>query len=328
MSLELFLDSIKSDETRKHYSCYLDKFLDYSGNNLTENKVIEFILQLKKEGKSFTAIQNYLAPIKLYYSINDIALNIKKIDRFLPEQKRKRKDRAYTHEEISKLLSIADDRMKVVILLMASSGIRIGAIPDLRLEHLEKTQMSIYRIAIYDKTTSEYLTFITPECQKAIDNYIDMRSRYGEKINDNSLLIREQFNTRIINAKPKKVNTDLLHYKLYDLIRRAGIDRNDIAIAHAFRKFFTTQLINSNVKSEIREMLLGHKIGLASCYYRPSEGDMYLEYEKAIDSLTINEENRLRKKNTDLQKKYERLDHVLERIDIMEKKLGINQVAS
>jgi hypothetical protein len=34
----------------------------------------------------------------------------------------------------------------------------------------------------------------------------------------------------------------------------------------AFVKFTTTQLVNSQVNPEIREMLLGHKIGLASAY--------------------------------------------------------------
>ena len=49
MSLELFLDSIKSKETKKHYSTYLQIFLEFAHNKLTENKVIEFILQLKKK---------------------------------------------------------------------------------------------------------------------------------------------------------------------------------------------------------------------------------------------------------------------------------------
>jgi hypothetical protein len=38
-------------------------------------------------------------------------------------------------------------------------------------------------------------------------------------------------------------------------------------------------------------MLLGHKIGLASCYYRPTENEMLQEYYKAVILLTINEEN-------------------------------------
>ncbi len=65
-------------------------------------------------------------------------------------------------------------------------------------------------------------------------------------------------------------------------------------------------------------MLLGHKIGLASCYYRPTEQDMYSEYEKAIDSLTINEENRLRKKVETLTIEKSRLDRIEEKMLKME----------
>jgi hypothetical protein len=43
-------------------------------------------------------------------------------------------------------------------------------------------------------------------------------------------------------------------------------------------------------------MLLGHKIGLASCYYRPTEQEMYEEYEKAINNLIIDPAKRLQRK--------------------------------
>jgi hypothetical protein len=71
-------------------------------------------------------------------------------------------------------------------------------------------------------------------------------------------------------------------------------NRKDVALAHGFRKFFTTQLINSKVNPEIREMLLGHRIGLASCYYRPTQDEIYQEYLKALSLLTIDGENRLK----------------------------------
>ncbi|HET6716513.1 MAG TPA: hypothetical protein VFG90_05240 [Nitrososphaeraceae archaeon] len=70
----------------------------------------------------------------------------------------------------------------------------------------------------------------------------------------------------------------------------------EIAVFHGFRKFFTKQLVDSKLNPEIREMLLGHKIGLASAYYKPTVQDMVKEYLKAVNLLTINEENRLKQK--------------------------------
>jgi hypothetical protein len=65
-------------------------------------------------------------------------------------------------------------------------------------------------------------------------------------------------------------------------------------------------------------MLLGHKIGLTGSYYRPTEQDMFSEYQKAVDSLTINEENRLRKKVETLtidESRIDRIEKVIERLE-------------
>ena len=58
-----------------------------------------------------------------------------------------------------------------------------------------------------------------------------------------------------------------------------------------------TQAVKSKMNPEAREMLLGHKIGLASAYYRPSEKEMLESYLVAVDNLTIEESNRLKKKS-------------------------------
>jgi integrase len=73
----------------------------------------------------------------------------------------------------------------------------------------------------------------------------------------------------------EKLKTITILSKLIDLANRCGIRHKGFPIAHGFRKFFTTQLISSNVNPEIREMLLGHKIGLASAYYRHTVEEMY-----------------------------------------------------
>lgn len=236
----------------------------------------------------------------------------------MPERVRIRKDRAYTHEEICKLLEIADERMRAVILILASTGIRIGAIPLIKLRNLINN-----RLTIYENFGEEYLTFVTPECKKSIDNYLDMRSRYGEKLIEESYLIREQFDIRdqFQIKKPKQVTREGIQWMIKDIAKRSGVRTKEVALAHGFRKFFTTQLIQSKVNPEIREMLLGHKIGLASAYYRPTEQEMYEEYEKAVNHLTINEENRLKIKIQKLEVEKTRIDKLEENFRILQKRL-------
>jgi integrase len=202
------------------------------------------------------------------------------------------------------MLEICDERTRVIVLLLASTGMRIGAIPSLKIGNVD---MNNNKITVYENAKEEYFTFMTPECKKAIDSYIDMRSRYGEKINDDSYLIREQYNIRdkMSIAKCRSISRETLQWKLKDITRRSNVRSKQVPVAHGFRKFFTTQLVKREpkVKAEIREMLLGHRIGLASAYYRPTEQEMYDEYMKAVNNLTINEENRLKTKVEMLESK-------------------------
>ena len=162
---------------------------------LIEHNIIEFIVDMKAKGKGDSAIHNYTAAVLAFYKINDIVLDVTRINKFIPAQKKVKKDRAYTHEEISKLLETADERMRVIILLMASSGIRVGALPLLRLRNLDNQNS---KVTVYENDREEYIAFITPECKKAIDSYLDFRSRYGEKVDKSSFLLREQFDIKTL----------------------------------------------------------------------------------------------------------------------------------
>ena len=142
--INLFEQSIKSEQTKKVYLVCLRKYLEFPSevdtNNVkdVENHIIEFVISLKKKGMGFVAIRNYVAAVCKYYRMNDVILNTNKINQYLPEFKKSKKDRAYRYEEIHRLLDIADERMRAIILLLASSGMRVGGIPGLRLRNLER----------------------------------------------------------------------------------------------------------------------------------------------------------------------------------------------
>jgi hypothetical protein len=81
---------------------------------------------------------------------------------------------------------------------MASAGLRLGSLSTLLLSHLKKIKIgsgSLYKISVYKglKGKGQYYTFCTPECTTAIDNYLQFRERYGEKITGDSPLLRKDF---------------------------------------------------------------------------------------------------------------------------------------
>ena len=106
----------------------------------------------------------------------------------MSESENKYQYRSYTAEEISRLLEISDEREKAIILLLASTGMRVGAVHPLRLKDLKKWVIDergnyIYQIQVYSSSSKyRYYTFCTPECAMAIDNYLEFRKRYGEKL--------------------------------------------------------------------------------------------------------------------------------------------------
>ena len=338
---KFYIESLKSPATKKVYLFNFKKFVEYLGKdakNILCNKdpifvqdiVKEYLISLKEKSLGFSALKNYVIPIISFYKINDVIINTKSIFRLMPEQIRVRKDRAYTREEIQALLDVADDRYRAIILLYASSGIRLGAIPDLKYMNLKKLENDIYQVTVYENTTDEYVTFTTPECSRAIDKYIEFRKRYGEEINDGSPVFREQFDTKnqLVIQHPKKLKYQTIDRILTSYSERAGLrkreklDKNgtkrgsscrkDVPVCHGLRKFFCTQLVNSDLNTERRWLLEGRALLRNDPAYVGTSKEQLLEqYMKAVNNLTINDENRLLIENKILKQDkvtFEKLD--------------------
>jgi hypothetical protein len=118
--VKLFLESIKIEFTKKQYTFCLKKYFDFldkgkgkcmlpKDRKEIEDKLIEFMVSLKKKECSTTEFVIILCPVKLFYAINDVTLNVKKLCKFMPKYNRVRKNKGYTRDEISRLLEILSD---------------------------------------------------------------------------------------------------------------------------------------------------------------------------------------------------------------------------
>jgi integrase len=309
-----FVNSINSDVTRKNYEYCLSRFLKNCNLDLDcllklpqqelSNLIIRYLVSQKISSEYKTVIT---ATIKHACEMNDVILNWKKLKKFIKSEKTDNeisgKDRVYTHEEIQTILEFSDQRLKTAFIILASTGIRIGALQSIRIGDLERID-NLYKITVYRGDREEYITFCTPESAKEIDSYFDFRKRRGEKINQDSYLLVKKFGVSSkLKGSPFKGRA--LWAILEDCISNSGLreidhinpfKRKEIPVFHGFRKFYTKQLVDSKLNPEIREMLLGHKIGLTSAYYKPTQEEMLNEYLKAVNLLTINDENRLKLK--------------------------------
>jgi hypothetical protein len=108
---------------------------------------------------------------------------------------------------------------------MASSGIRVGAIPALTIKSLKKLDEGLGLLTVYGESKkSRYMTLVTAECMSTIDEYLEYRMKRGEKLNERSPLIRDKYASysKRINT-PKCPRTLGINRQMRQLIRNAGL---------------------------------------------------------------------------------------------------------
>ncbi len=296
--VDSFLDSLKSKHTKYQYKYHLRRFLkavtgDFGvdAEERTAN-IINYLMAMKAEGLSYSYRTGALYAIKHYYVMNDVILNWPKISKFLGENTVSNEIRGYTHEEIQKLLTVADVKYKAVILMLASTGMRREALiqinPSTDMEYLE--DYKLYKIRIYRRTRFEQVCFSTPEASEAIKLHMNIHDkRYFHNVRPKAVTIR--LRNLAIKAGIGQVHPDTetnIH----------GQFRDVIPAVHGLRKFTITQMARAKVDTEIAKLLTGHSIGVRSRYLNYSDEDLLQEYLKAVDLLTINNENRLKREIT------------------------------
>jgi integrase len=327
-SCSIWLEGFKSRSTKKAYSIHLSLFCKYCA--LTPDQLIKlesgklktllfnYIINLKKTAKqnatkpklghlSVNSIKYYITGIQSFLEFHEIVLPWKKIAKFYPEDVTN-SYRAYTKEEIAKLLSLTDLRDRCIILLMAASGVRVGAIPSLRISSLLRLEEGVGFLTVYPGTKHSYVTLVTSEFLTTIEEYLNFRRRRGEHIVAESPLIRDKFNLfgKTTN-KARGISEGAINKQMRILLIKAGLPSDQLQPNHSFRKFFNSCLLNSDVSYTFKELMMGHSVNLDRFYYdknsQTSRKKILLEYLKAIDALTIDESYRLKKKIVEYEEK-------------------------
>jgi hypothetical protein len=371
--IETFLYALRAPETKRKYPQRLRFFFDSIFLNLDFNdQAMEFIKNAKAndqfvyssfinfigiqnkrvDKKEITAgtVRNYYKAAKLFCEMNDIVVNWKKITKGLLREKQFGDDRAPSFEEISRLMKYPDRRIRPIILVMASSGIRGGAWDYLKWKHIipieKEGQLLAAKIIVYSGEPDEYYSFITPEAYYALKEWMNFRESYGEKITGESALMRDMWQTTIktegkssyhpgnvgVVTQPKALKYGGIKSLMERAIRSQGVEkilkqgtsyntRREWKILHGFRKFFNSVLVNANVNHTKKERLMGHDTRLDNNYFKPNEEDLLGEYIKVVDLLTLNDEFKLRQKIEKLEIEKSKIDSLARDIELLKKKI-------
>ncbi len=211
---------------------------------------------------------------------------------------------------------------------------RVGGLAALKMGDIEYIdEYRLYKFKVYSDTLRHaYITFCTPECALEIDKYREYRKQEAEHITKDAPFIRGKGND-LMAGYTGQLSSNVLQRAVMRLQHKAktrepikcGMPtggsrfRHEVMNCHAFRKIFNTRCIDNDVKFQAKEMFMGHKgkLGLDNNYWRPTEANLLQEYSKVIDSLTINEENKLKTENALLKREKERTDKMM--IEILQK---------
>jgi hypothetical protein len=137
------LYALKAKETKRQYPNRLVKFLSFIGLLgtipekcqklceikdviLLESHLIRFINfqkgRIENKEISEGTLCNYIKAVRLFFSMNDIVINWKRISKGIPPERDQADDRIPTLDEINKLLEHPDRRIRPIVQTMLSSG--------------------------------------------------------------------------------------------------------------------------------------------------------------------------------------------------------------
>lgn len=108
-----------------------------------------------------------------------------------------------------------------------------------------------------------------------------------------------------------------------DLSRLESVKRrHEFQTDHGFRKWFKTRCELAGMKPINIEKLMNHSIGISSSYYRATEGELLEDYLKAVEVLTISQENKLIFENQQMKIYSESIQREKDELNLLRKQLA------
>ncbi|MBA7613704.1 hypothetical protein ES703_20960 [subsurface metagenome] len=270
-------------------------FMEYTDTDealrdLDEDILNRYIKWLREKGNSTATQRLKICHIKRWTRSNGVKLEWDEV--VVPKVRPVINDRAPTKTELRKILSYAPTWIIPTTLTLASSGMRVGSLIQLRLKHLNLDSFPDLAVIEVPPEAAKggigYFTCITYEAREALEKHLTQRVQNGEILGPESPLIKSPMarGSTTYNSVAIAWNRCL---------KRAGLDeksgRVHVLHLHTLRKFFRSQVEGSLTKS-IREAMMGHVSGeyLDRNYLRIPPQEMAEWYRKAVPALTVYED--------------------------------------
>lgn len=242
-------------------------------------------------------------------------------------------DRVPENSELRKIVSHMQIHGKALVLMLSSSGMRIGEALGLKLENVT-VEGDLLRIQIpgaLTKTGNSRVTFASRETKEAFEEWLKVRDQYIlSAVGKSHFYLKSKEDDRVF---PFLVQTA---YRVWaNALEKTGMTARDpttkrrLAHPHVLRKFFRTRL-GSVIQSDVVEALMGHEQGLTEVYRKYTEKDMLKFYSEGEHALLLfgemsNDATQLRSEVNEIYRENRELRNenkdVVSSLDLMEKRM-------
>ena len=240
----------------------------------------DFVRDMESKGRAGSYIARFKKVILSWLKFNGIRLQLAVNISGENETPTVANERVPSKEELARILRKATSRGRVIIALMAFSGLRpeslgnyegtdglrLGDIKELKLSdeiEFDKIPVTVMVRSRLSKARHQYFSFIGEEGATYIKEYFEERRKQGEKLSYDSPLL--QFDVRGIK-KNDFLRTTLVTRDVRDAINGAGLKMRP----YVLRAYFSTALDIAESKGLIshpwRQFIMGHKGDIEARY--------------------------------------------------------------
>ena len=283
-----------------------------------------------------TSISSFFKPVKKLFDMNDVAISWNRIYSTYPELDNMSGSSGWTRKDIAAMLKrTRNTQDRALILLLASSGVRSGALSPLNWGDLrpvyraggrltldpgeEGGELACAALEVYRGSSESYTAFATPEAFAAIQEYgREWFNMAGRQAGPNDPIF---VTTRVI---PKRAAKQTIQKRIKEAVEKSGLrdagkdgKRFRVPLMNGFRRFYNKTCKEAAMSGDStlgslikKEYMMGHR-GLTSLdenYFKTDVLELAAEYVKAVPDLTIDDADRLRRSNRALAENIQNME--------------------
>jgi integrase/exonuclease VII small subunit len=311
-----------SEEEKQKYEKLVDKYIKEKRNYAEDMAAFAVSLHSRAPLSARVTFNNVMG----FFSYYDVVLSTKDekfTRRRLPKGNVRTIEKDMDTDTIRTILQHVDIKGKALILVLASSGLRINEALTLPLEDVDlNAKPAVITIRGENaKNGDNRITFMSAEAVQAVNEWLKVRPDYiRAAANKNNGLIKSG------RGSPKTTEddgrlfpfTDQTASVLWDnALTKAGLLSRDKSTNrkqlhyHQFRKFFISQLALI-VSKEVPETLAGHEGYLTDAYRRYTKKQLAEEYLKGQHLLTIQAPKELQEMESEFKAKMQTHSDIIE----------------